>query len=178
MDNIMFYMYVYYRKMVDMKILSLEESVLNKSVTLTLHKLNIASSVQRHVDTNGIVPVSSTDTEIKPTIIIPKEEIIIPGLGDLHLLDEASQTPFSKGNNEEGAKQNIVNTDEEAGKNNLVISFGDSSEVKDSKPSIKEEGNFRDSKVVENLKLEASENKLEISPIRGPTKKEKEKLVN
>jgi hypothetical protein len=46
------------------------------------------------VDTNGNAPVSSTDTETKPTITIPKEENIIPGLGDLHLLDEASQTPL------------------------------------------------------------------------------------
>jgi hypothetical protein len=37
--------------------------------------------------TNGNAPVSSTDTETKPTITIPKEENIIPGLGDLHLLD-------------------------------------------------------------------------------------------
>lgn len=171
-------MYVYYRKLVDMRILSLQESVINKSVTLTLHKLNIASSVQRHVDTNGNAPVSSTDTETKPTITIPKEENIIPGLGDLHLLDEASQTPFSEANNEKEAIPNIVHTDEEAGKSNLVISFGDSAEVKDSKPTIKEMGNFGDSKIVENLKLKASEKMLEISPIRGPEIKKKEKLVN
>lgn len=171
-------MYVYYRKLVDMSILSSQESGINKSVTLTLHKLNIASSVQRHVDTNGIVPVSSTDTETKPIITIPKEETIIPGLGDLHLLDTASQTPFIEANNEKEAKPNIVNTGEEAGNSNLVISFSNNLEVKDSKSTIKESGNVGNSKVVENLKLEASKKKLEISPIRGPEIKGKEKLVN
>lgn len=86
-----------------MRILSFEEAVIQKSVSLTLHKLNISASVERTVDDNEDTEEKNLfSLKQKKTDNLQVKDEIIPGLGDLNFIDSTGQdvTPEFKVKND------------------------------------------------------------------------------
>ncbi|OPL21714.1 hypothetical protein AM593_08565, partial [Mytilus galloprovincialis] len=135
-----------FRKQEDMRIVNLQESIIQKSVNLTLHKLNIAATLERTVDKNDAAPM----IEEEPSeAVTKKEEDLIPGLGDLHVLEEAIHNSFTEEdseNNEEKAKTtDVLKCDQ------VVVTEA--------------------TKSLQSLKKGDTVKNIEISPIRGPESK-------
>ncbi|VDI31566.1 Hypothetical predicted protein [Mytilus galloprovincialis] len=133
-------------KQEDMRIVNLQESIIQKSVNLTLHKLNIAATLERTVDKNDAAPM----IEEEPSeAVTKKEEDLIPGLGDLHVLEEAIHNSFTEEdseNNEEKAKTtDVLKCDQ------VVVTEA--------------------TKSLQSLKKGDTVKNIEISPIRGPESK-------
>ncbi|XP_071141208.1 uncharacterized protein [Mytilus edulis] len=133
-------------KQEDMRIVNLQESIIQKSVNLTLHKLNIAATLERTVDKNDAAPM----IEEEPSkAVTKKEEDLIPGLGDLHVLEEAIHNSFTEEdseNNEDKAKTTeVLKCDQ------VVVTEA--------------------TKSLQSLKKGDTVKNIEISPIRGPESK-------
>ncbi|XP_063405292.1 uncharacterized protein LOC134688472 isoform X2 [Mytilus trossulus] len=133
-------------KQEDMRIVNLQESIIQRSVNLTLHKLNIAATLERTVDKNDAAPI----IEEEPSkAVLKKEEELIPGLGDLHDLEEAIHTSF----NEEDSENN-----EDKAKTTEVLKCDQVVATEATKS-------------LQSLKKGDTVKNIEISPIRGPESK-------
>ncbi|CAC5413048.1 unnamed protein product [Mytilus coruscus] len=132
-------------KQEDMRIVTLQESIVQRSVSLTLHKLNIAATLERTVDKKDAAPM----IEMEPSTAVKDKEEIIPGLGDLHVLEEAIHTSF----NEEDTENDEVKT-----KTTEVLKC-DQGVVNEAK------------NLLQSAKKDDTVKNIEISPIRGPVSK-------